>query len=1322
MSIVIEFFRSFRPFLLVLGLLLIVPLVAFSIVQLNGPEIRRQAFDNLAAIARLKAEQIGEWHAERHVDLTFLAAGKLFTSMAERAVLSNDAEARAIVLKRLVVYSQSKYYDSAGLLSAAGQVVAAAGEPFDASTPVIQQLLQTALTSGEVEHSELHRDADDHIHIDYMLALPRNGDGQAPGAILLRVPVERDLFPLIQTWPSASASGESLLVRRDGNDVLYLNELRHRQGSALSLRVPLDQVNVPAVATVLSGKAQTLEGVDYRGVPVLAASQPIADTPWHLVAKIDREEVMAPLKTLIAWVSLITFAALLVVGIALWRLWRQMLRIQQMKLDAREVAVRQESNERFRRLFESSPDPTWIIEGHRFVECNQAAVDMLGYADKQTLLNTHPAELSPEFQPDGETSFSKAERRMALTEEQGLSRFEWVHKRADGSEFFAEVTLSAITLQDHSALYCVWRDITFRKEAEAEIHLYAEQQSLLRQLLEATVGKDPLEETLQYCLELILAISWLSIKPKGLILLSIDPEGRRLRMSASCNLGAEIQSACANIAFGHCLCGRAAASNEIQFANHVDQRHEIAPSGMGDHGHYCLPLTANGQVVGVLGLYLEAGAARDDENENFLRAIADILASYIARKTGEQALIEHQGQLESTVKLRTAELALAKDAAEASSKIKGSFLANMSHEIRTPLNGVLGMAQIGFRESSGRGRSQEIFGRILHSGQLLLGIINDILDFSKIEAGKFAIESVPVDPRRSVDEALATLAERASEKDIALLADKAPDLPPAFLGDPVRLMQILLNLLSNAVKFTTQGEVRLAARLADGQLLFSVTDSGIGMTEEQLTRLFKPFEQADSSTTRKYGGTGLGLAISQRLAELMGGEIRVTSTPGSGSTFELRLPYLPADVAPETLAMLRSPKTGKRLAGLRILAAEDNEMNQLVLCDLLDQEGVRPTLVGNGRLAVEAVERERSAFDFVLMDVQMPEMDGLAATRRLREIAPDLPIIGLTAHALAEEHAKCRAAGMNDVTTKPVDIDVLVAVVLRHLARELAAAPELVNEATDAAQSNPQPPANMIDWPYLEQRYATRPAFLNKITSIFLETNADAPARIRAAAADDLPQLALLAHSLVGTAGFLLASDVVARAKATEVAARAGSPEVQSHAAALASALETILDEIRRRQDNAVLIKPAATANAVLPNPAATANAVLPAPTFPATEGFDLDAALAGVHGNRDMLMRFLRLFHERTGNSVSEIGATLARGDLDAARRLAHALKSGAGTVGAIELHDAAARLEAALSAATQTPETLLCADDLKALEAAWSRAQSNLATLLDTPPAVQP
>jgi PAS domain S-box-containing protein len=378
----------------------------------------------------------------------------------------------------------------------------------------------------------------------------------------------------------------------------------------------------------------------------------------------------------------------------------------------------------------------------------------------------------------------------------------------------------------------------------------------------------------------------------------------------------------------------------------------------------------------------------------------------------------------------------AKTAAEAAARIKGEFLANMSHEIRTPLNGVLGLAQIGHRDCAGNPQAVETFNRILESGKLLLTIINDILDFSKIEAGKLAVESVPFDPAQVAGSTLSSLAERAAAKGIALRFETAPGLPAASLGDPIRIAQILLNLLSNAIKFTEQGEVKLSVGIEGEQLVFGVSDTGIGMSEEQQARLFAPFEQADSSTTRKYGGTGLGLAISRRLAELMGGEILVASTPGQGSRFDLHLPCTVVD----SVQLGAEPAqlgngighNGQQLGGIRILAAEDNEINQVVLESTLRNQGASVTMVGNGHLAVEAVAQDPDAFDVVLMDVQMPVMDGHAATRAIRDLAPWLPVIGQTAHALAEEHRKCRESGMVDSITKPLDHKLLVATVLHY--------------------------------------------------------------------------------------------------------------------------------------------------------------------------------------------------------------------------------------------------------------------------------------------------
>jgi CheY-like chemotaxis protein len=365
-------------------------------------------------------------------------------------------------------------------------------------------------------------------------------------------------------------------------------------------------------------------------------------------------------------------------------------------------------------------------------------------------------------------------------------------------------------------------------------------------------------------------------------------------------------------------------------------------------------------------------------------------------------------------------------------RLRSEFLANMSHEIRTPLNGVLGMAQVGFRGSDPGSKAAHHFKRILESGRLLLSVVNDILDFSRIEAGKLPLERVAVDLRRLVSEAGNLVVERAHAKGVELLIEPDMDLPYACQGDPMRLSQILANLLSNAVKFTLKGRVTLRAGREGGSLVFRVADTGIGMSAEQIERLFSPFEQADGSTTRKFGGTGLGLSIARRLAELMGGTIRVQSALGEGSRFELRIPYLPAEDMGGSAAGVLTAEA-KRLAGVSILVAEDNELNRFVLQEMLVEEGAKVALVADGQQAVDRVLREGAgAWDIVLMDIQMPVLDGLEATRRILSLAPDLPIVGQTAHAMTEERDKCRAAGMVAHLAKPIDLDELVVVVQKH--------------------------------------------------------------------------------------------------------------------------------------------------------------------------------------------------------------------------------------------------------------------------------------------------
>lgn len=379
----------------------------------------------------------------------------------------------------------------------------------------------------------------------------------------------------------------------------------------------------------------------------------------------------------------------------------------------------------------------------------------------------------------------------------------------------------------------------------------------------------------------------------------------------------------------------------------------------------------------------------------------------------------------SALKAAEHELKLATARAERASQAKSEFLANMSHEIRTPLNGVLGVAAIGMRDTA-ESISRENFQRISDSGNHLLQVINDILDFSKIEAGKVQLELAPFSLAEAIDQVVGVVKEQANSKSLSLSSEIDDSVPAWVQGDAHRLKQILLNLLSNAIKFTESGNVLIQLSWKPNTAFASVTDTGIGMSADEIEKLFTPFEQGDASTTRRYGGTGLGLAISSQLTDLMGGRMTVESQPGKGSTFTLSLPLAVAEPPVDDVSAV--PAGGKRLNGLRVLAAEDIEINQLILEDILLSEGATAVLAENGKAALEIIQQQGAAsFDAVLMDIQMPVMDGYQAAGLIRQIAPDLPVIALTAHAFTEEKQRCRDAGMSYHLSKPIDPEALLA-------------------------------------------------------------------------------------------------------------------------------------------------------------------------------------------------------------------------------------------------------------------------------------------------------
>ncbi len=356
--------------------------------------------------------------------------------------------------------------------------------------------------------------------------------------------------------------------------------------------------------------------------------------------------------------------------------------------------------------------------------------------------------------------------------------------------------------------------------------------------------------------------------------------------------------------------------------------------------------------------------------------------------------------------------------AERANQIKSLFLSTTSHEIRTPISAVIGLSRIGARDHINTPAGAH-FQQINEAGEHLLGVINDILDFSKIESGKFVVEQIPLNLTTVVD-LVDNIASSIANQQGVSYQRATTQLPEWIEGDPQRIRQILVNLLSNAIKFSPQGQVRLEVEKIEERLQFRVIDSGIGMDAAQLARLFSPYEQAEESTSRRFGGTGLGLSISQNLAQLMGGEITVDSQLGEGSTFTLSLPcnVCPPPMTQEDHTQQAGPPP---LTGLQLLVAEDIEFNRIILQDTLTRAGASVTFATNGQEAVEQIMQSTTTdalpFDLILMDVQMPVLDGYLATQQILSQHPDLPIIGLTAHTTAEERDRCIRSGMREIKT-----------------------------------------------------------------------------------------------------------------------------------------------------------------------------------------------------------------------------------------------------------------------------------------------------------------
>ncbi len=796
------------------------------------------------------------------------------------------------------------------------------------------------------------------------------------------------------------------------------------------------------------------------------------------------------------------------------------------------------SEELFRMAFESANEGLCImgVDGS-FLRVNEALCRFFGH-DAQNLLGMNINDLAL---ADGQ-AVSPRQIVLALAGVKEHIRFEKSYRHASGSNIWGRVSARLVRDGAGTPLYFIAHvlDVTEARHNAAQLRLHADTLEAL--LLLGRMRESSIEELGTFALARAtlltgstggFVVAW-DKQANGFRLVAHDPASLAVcSMSMQSDMFPLASAGCWAEAF---RTGRPFLMNDYA-APHPAKRG--LPAGHSPLRRVLVVPALDGKEIQLL---VAVANKPEDYDEADIRRVSLVGGGVLAHLKDRR---------------RERDLEEARRHAEAASQAKSGFLANMSHEIRTPLSGIIGLTQMALGQSP-RPEIRENLEMILDSSRALLGIVNDILDFSKIEAGKMEFTPVDFEMREMLDRTMKPFLFAARQKGLKLAVRVASDLPEAMHGDPDRLMQVVRNLVGNSLKFTEQGEVSVNFRLlrpGDPMLVeCAVRDTGIGIPEDRMHELFQVFTQLETARTKRFGGTGLGLAISRRLVEMMGGTISVESRVGRGSTFSFTVSLRPAaeeqPVGGGRSSLSSSPGG---FAGLRVLLAEDNQVNRVFLKHFLVEAGCEVTLAGSGGEALALLRQ--SPADLVLMDIQMPEMDGVEATRRIREgVAGDavrgIPVVALTAYSMKGDRERFLSAGLDDYVSKPVDVEELFMVMRRVL--EQPSAPGEEPEGRDAA-----PPEAPFDMAYYEER--GKGAFAREICRMFLDASpATAASLERAMREENWKAAGEFAHTLLGMAVPLRA------VRLTEGARRLQEAGLLGDATGCRDACRLVQDELNR--------------------------------------------------------------------------------------------------------------------------------------------------------------
>jgi len=1071
---------------------LTLPAGGYCLYRQETQSARSEKQNELRAIAELKAHQIEAWRKERLADVRVHSVRALLGAAVDRWLEHSGDDSRTAVeapdplgaeLQTNMELLRTSYgYENVVVADCDGRIFLSLNPRLTVLEARTRELVARSISRRDAVFGDLDRCADcGAVHVD--VAAPIfDADHRAVAALILRADPERDLYPLIQSWPAPSRSAETLLIRREGEGALFLNQLRHRSDPALTVRIPTGAADDVAAR---AARAQTgeFEGRDYRGVNVLAEILPVRESPWIMVAKVDADEIFAEARYRGRLILLFTALCVLMTGVLAAFLFSYRQKTLYWNLFRAEHRRRQVEEE-IRAAFYSIGDGVISTDAAGCVtRMNRVAEQLTGWSEAEALgrpskqvfrivneQTRHEVDSPIERVLREGTVVSLANHTLLLARdgtERPIADSAAPIRNEPGQTIGAVLVFRDQTEErkTRNALRRIEWMLTKRpatgaegKPAAESCQPYGDLTSLnaSRVILDA-VGPQVLHDVVADYLGL-LGTSSAVYEANGDYAFGIFSSGwcRFLDSASRALCGTDDNRAA--LRCGKWLCHESCWSNAARTAIETGEPADIECAG--GIRLFAVPIRAGADIVGCINI----GYGDPPRDAKKLRALADAFGvdedelrrRAEAYETRPPFIVElAKDRLRTSARLLgeivqrkrvEAELIRARIEAEAASQAKSAFLANMSHEIRTPMTAILGYADLLTDDALGIDDRGTYLATVRRNAEHLLQLINDILDLSKIEAGKMRMEPGPCHLPSTVADVASMMRPRAEQRGNTVEVDFAGPLPEFLHTDGIRLRQVVVNLVGNAVKFTENGSIRIGVsflpqwRAGQPAVRIDVTDTGIGIRQEAMANLFQPFSQAESSTTRKYGGTGLGLAISRQIVAALGGELTVRSVLGKGSTFTVTVPA--GDVSEEDLlqspceaiceddrATRWAPRAGA-LDGVRVLLAEDSIDNQRLLRTVLGHAGAEVEVVENGRAAVARVRE--GDFDVVLMDMNMPEMDGYEATRRLRGGGYQGPILALTANAMSSDCERCLAAGCDAHLPKPIDRRRLIETVGRY--------------------------------------------------------------------------------------------------------------------------------------------------------------------------------------------------------------------------------------------------------------------------------------------------